>query len=63
MVLATVLVFVINQRSFGWTMPLSPSWRTLLSAPVLGAAAGLVAGIYPAWRASRVVPAQALREE
>ena len=33
MVLAAVLVFVINQRSFGWTMPLSPSWRTLLSAP------------------------------
>ena len=63
MVLAAVLVFVINQRSFGWTMPLVPSWRTLLSAPALGAAAGLVAGIYPAWRASRVVPAQALREE
>ena len=63
MVLAAVLVFVINQRSFGWTMPLSPAWRTLLSAPALGAAAGLVAGIYPAWRASRVVPAQALREE
>lgn len=63
MVLAAVLVFVINQRSFGWTMPLSPSWRTLLSAPALGAAAGVVAGIYPAWRASRVVPAQALREE
>jgi putative ABC transport system permease protein len=33
----------------------------LATAPVVGAAAGLVAGLYPAWRASRVTPIQALR--
>jgi putative ABC transport system permease protein len=61
--LAAVLVFVINQRSFGWTMPLQLAPRALLLAPLLGLASGLAAGLYPAWRAGRVVPAQALREE
>jgi putative ABC transport system permease protein len=62
-VLAGVLVFVINRRSFGWTMPLVFDARTLLLAPLLGAAAGLASGVYPAWRAARIAPAAALREE
>jgi len=62
-VLAAVLVFVINQRSFGWTMPILFDARTLMTAPLLGAAAGVVSGLFPAWRAARTSPAEALRDE
>jgi putative ABC transport system permease protein len=34
---------------------------TLAVAPALGLATGLRAGLYPAWRASRVPPTEALR--
>jgi len=61
--LSAFLVFVINRRSFGWTMPLVFDARSLLAAPLLGVAAGLAGGLYPAWRAARVEPARALREE
>ena len=63
MTLSAFLVFVINRRSFGWTMPLTIDVRSLLAAPLLGALAGLAGGLYPAWRAARVQPARALREE
>lgn len=42
-----------------WTPVLEPV--TLAAAPVLGLATGVLAGLYPAWRASRVQPAEALR--
>jgi putative ABC transport system permease protein len=61
--IAAVLIFVINQRSFGWTMPIAFDARALLTAPLLGTAAGLASGIFPAWRAARVSPAEALRDE
>jgi putative ABC transport system permease protein len=61
--LSAFLVFVINRRSFGWTMPLTFDASALLAAPLLGVAAGLAGGLYPAWRAARVEPARALREE
>lgn len=63
MTLSAFLVFVINRRSFGWTMPLTFDVRSLVAAPLLGALAGLAGGLYPAWRAARVQPARALREE
>lgn len=62
-ILALVLIFVINQRSFGWTLQLFLSPEILLQALILSVAAAVLAGLYPAWKASRTTPAIALREE
>jgi putative ABC transport system permease protein len=61
--LAYVLVFVINKRSFGWTLQLSVSPEILLQSFGLAVAAAVLAGLYPAWRMARARPALALREE
>jgi putative ABC transport system permease protein len=61
--LAAVLVFVINKRSFGWTLLFQLDWRLFAQALIVAVAAALLAGLYPAWRMSRISPALALREE
>jgi putative ABC transport system permease protein len=63
LLLAAVLVFVINRRSFGWTMGLDPSPTILLQGVALAVLAALLAGLYPAWRMARAEPAEALRDE
>lgn len=63
LVLALVLIYVINKRSFGWTLLLQVSPALLLQAVGVAVVAALLAGLYPAWRMSRVSPAMALREE
>jgi putative ABC transport system permease protein len=62
-VLAAVLVFVINRRSFGWTMPIDVAPRVLAEGVLLAVTAALLAGIYPARRMAAAAPADALREE
>ncbi|GHF15331.1 hypothetical protein GCM10017776_36690 [Streptomyces griseoluteus] len=42
-----------------WTPVVPPA--TIVAAPVTGLLTGVVAGLYPAWRASRIQPAEALR--
>jgi putative ABC transport system permease protein len=61
--LAALLVYVINRRSFGWSMELVVTSGSIASGLALALAAALLAGIYPAWRASRVELATGLREE
>ena len=63
LILAAILIYIINLRSFGWTlqMQLQPSQFTL--AFVVALVAAVLAGIYPAWRMGRMQPAQALRAE
>jgi len=58
-----VLVFVINKRSFGWTLQLQFDPGLLVQALVVSIVAALLAGLYPAWRMGRTSPALALREE
>lgn len=57
------LVRVVNLRSFGWTMDLALPVEVFAEAVILALAAALLAGVYPAWRAARLPPAAALREE
>ncbi|MGY0234819.1 ABC transporter permease [Longispora urticae] len=54
----TVVVAVAVTRQ--WTPVLEP-W-TVAAAPVVGALTGLLAGLYPSIRASRIQPAEALRQ-
>ena len=62
-VLAWILIYVINVRSFGWTlnMQLDPSY--FLQAFLVSVGAALLAGIYPSIRLGRMVVATAVREE
>jgi putative ABC transport system permease protein len=61
--LAAILVYVINQRSFGWTLQLAVTPSVLMQALLLALVAAALAGLYPAWRMARANPALALREE
>ena len=63
LMLASVLVFVINRRSFGWTLELEIVPGLLVQAVLLAVLAALLAGVYPAFKMSRTSPALALREE
>ncbi|MGH8443288.1 MAG: FtsX-like permease family protein, partial [Nevskiaceae bacterium] len=61
--LAALLVFVINERAFGWSMALQLQPAVLAGGLLLALAAALLAGVLPAWRMSRVPLAATLREE
>lgn len=61
--LAAIMIFVINRRSFGWTIRMEVDPLILLGAMALALGAALLAGIYPAWKMARTSPALALREE
>jgi putative ABC transport system permease protein len=61
--MALVLVFVINKRSFGWTLLFQPDAWLFAQAILVSVVAALLAGVYPAWRMGRTPPALALREE
>jgi putative ABC transport system permease protein len=61
--LALVLIFVINVRSFGWTMQFSLSPVEFIGAFFVAVVAALLAGIYPSYRLTQLSPSQALRSE
>ena len=61
--LSLVLTGVINRAFFGWTIHLAFPWRSLWFTPVWILVAAVTAGIVPAWRASRMVLADTLRNE
>jgi len=62
-VLAWIMIFVINQRSFGWTLQMQAVPAPFVEAFLLAIGAALLAALYPAWRLSRLQAAQALRGE
>jgi putative ABC transport system permease protein len=61
--MAAVLVYVINRRSFGWTLLFELNGALFVQAVAVAVVAALLAGLYPAWRMGRTSPALALREE
>ncbi len=62
-VLSLILVYVINRRSFGWTLQLSIQPEAFLQAVGIAVMAALLAGIYPAWRMSRKPVGDVIRND
>jgi putative ABC transport system permease protein len=63
LLLSAIMVYIINRRSFGWTIHLEVAPILLLEALLLAVGTALAAGLIPAWRMARTSPALALREE
>jgi putative ABC transport system permease protein len=61
--LSLILVYIINRRSFGWTLQMSVGWQPFVQALVIAVVAALLAGIYPARRMGKMLAAEALRFE
>lgn len=61
--LAELLIHVINRRAFGWSMDTVLPPLVFGEAIVLAVASAMLAGAYPAWKMSRALPAEVLREE
>ncbi|MGD1938307.1 MAG: ABC transporter permease [Cyanophyceae cyanobacterium] len=62
-VLAWILIYVINVRSFGWTLQMQIEPSYFWQAWIVAVVAALLAGVYPAWRLGEMVVATAIREE
>ncbi len=60
--LAYVLTEVINKAFFGWTLPLAWPIRELLTIPLLLWPIALLAGLFPAWQATRTPVIDLIRE-
>jgi putative ABC transport system permease protein len=61
--LALVLIYIINLRSFGWTLAMQLQPGEFGQAFLVALLAALLAGLYPAWRMGQTQPADALRAE
>lgn len=61
--LSLILVYIINRRSFGWTLQMRVEAGPFLLALAVAIVAAILAGIYPARRMGRMMAAEALRYE
>jgi putative ABC transport system permease protein len=61
--LAGILIYIINRRSFGWTLQMQIEPAPFIQALLVSVIAALLAGIYPAWKMGKTVTAEALRSE
>jgi putative ABC transport system permease protein len=62
-VLAIILIYIINLRSFGWTLEMQLDPMEFVQAFAVAVIAALIAGLYPAWRTGHIAPAEAVRAE
>ncbi len=63
LVMAAILIYIINLRSFGWSMEMQLAPSIFIRAFLVAVIAALVAGIFPAWRMGNMTPATAIRTE
>lgn len=63
LLLAAILIYVINLRSFGWTIFFTPVPEVYVQAVIVSTGAALLAAIYPMLRLSGLQVVEALREE
>ena len=61
--LAIILVYIINLRSFGWTIRLDLQWSTFAQALAVAVISALLAAIYPMLRLGKIAIASAVRQE
>jgi putative ABC transport system permease protein len=60
-VLALILVFIINRRSFGWTLQMQLAPEPFVQAFVIAVSAAVLAGLYPALRIIKRNTSEAIR--
>jgi len=60
-VLALILVFIINRRSFGWTLQMQLTPEPFVQAFAIAVSAAVLAGLYPALRIIRRNTSEAIR--
>jgi len=63
LILSFIMIFIINRRSFGWTLELQLNPWILVQALLLACVAAVLAGLLPARRMAASEPAEALRNE
>lgn len=63
LLLAAILIYVINLRSFGWTIFFTSVPEVYAQALLVSIVASLIAAIYPMLRLSKLQVIEALREE
>jgi putative ABC transport system permease protein len=61
--LAVILIYIINRRSFGWTLQMQIEPTPFIQALFVSLIAALLAGLYPAWKMGKTITAEALRSE
>ncbi len=61
--LALILIYIINQRAFGWTLQLYVEPTPFFQALAIALTAALLAGVLPAHRLSKMEVADAMRHE
>ncbi len=62
-VLAWVLIYVINVRSFGWTLQMDLQPAYFLQALAVALVAALLAAIYPSFKLGQMIIASAIRSD
>jgi putative ABC transport system permease protein len=62
-VLSLILIYIINQRSFGWTLQQSIEPAAFVQALLTAVGAALLAGVYPAYRLSKMAAVDVIRNE
>jgi putative ABC transport system permease protein len=62
-VISLILIYVINLRSFGWTIQLNIQWWYLLQGILISLAAATLGGIYPIVKLERSTALEVLRYE